>query len=48
MSTAPQTVVAATNVLGDNSASWDPGLHIAVPSEAVAGTYAATITYSVS
>ena len=48
MSTAAQAVVTATNVHGDNSAAWNPVVQVSVPSGAVAGTYSATITHSVS
>lgn len=48
MSAAAQTVVTATNVHGDNSATWNPVVQVAVPSGAVAGIYSATITHSVS
>lgn len=48
MSTAAQAVVTATNVAGSNSASWNPVVQVAVPGAAVAGTYSATITHSVS
>ncbi len=48
MSTAAQAVVTATNVHGDNSAAWNPVVQVSVPSGAVAGTYTATITHSVS
>jgi uncharacterized repeat protein (TIGR01451 family) len=48
LSTSAQPVVVATNVQGDNSASWDPVIQVSVPDGAVAGTYSATITHSVS
>jgi hypothetical protein len=48
MSTAAQAVVTTTNVAGSNSASWNPTIQVAVPGAAVAGTYSATITHSVS
>jgi hypothetical protein len=48
LSTAAQAVVTATNVHGDNSAAWNPLIQVSVPSRAVAGTYSATITHSVS
>ena len=40
--------MTATNGNGDNSASWDPAVQVSVPATAVAGTYTATITHSVS
>jgi uncharacterized repeat protein (TIGR01451 family) len=48
LSTSAQAVVTATDVHGDNSASWNPVVRVSVPSGAVAGTYTATITHSVS
>jgi uncharacterized repeat protein (TIGR01451 family) len=48
MSSAPQAVVAATNVVDDNSASWNPDIEVSVPSGADDGDYTATITQSVS
>lgn len=44
----PQAVVTATSVNGDNSAAWNPVIQLSVPSGAVAGTYSATITHSVT
>jgi hypothetical protein len=41
-------VVTATGITGDNSATWNPTISIAVPGGMVAGTYAALITHSVS
>jgi large repetitive protein len=43
-----QAVVTATSVSGNNSAAWDPLINVSVPSGAVAGSYTATITESVS
>jgi len=48
LSTALQAVAQAANVHGDNSAAWNPLIQVAVPSGAVAGTYSAIITHSVS
>jgi hypothetical protein len=48
LSGTAQAVVTATNVDGDNSASWNPQIQVSVPPGAVWGTYAATITHSVS
>ena len=48
LSATPQTVVTATNTSGDTSASWHPAVQVTVPGTAVAGTYTATITHSVS
>jgi hypothetical protein len=41
-------VETATNVIGINSASWDPTISILVPANALVGTYSTTITHSVS
>ena len=43
----PQQVVAAT-VTGNNTATWDPTIAVAVPDAAVGGAYSATLTQSVS
>lgn len=48
LSGAPQTVVAGTAGIGDNSASWNPVLAVAVPGTNVIGVYAGTLTESVS
>jgi hypothetical protein len=45
---AAQTVVSGTAGSGDNSATWNPTIAIAVPISAVAGLYTGTITHSVS
>ncbi|MCU1487490.1 MAG: Nucleoporin 62kDa-like protein [Actinomycetia bacterium] len=45
--TAVSPVVTATGITGDNSATWNPTITIAVPGGALAGTYYATITHSV-
>ena len=44
----PGTVQTATAVVGVNTASWNPSIMVPVPGGAVAGTYGATITHSVS
>jgi hypothetical protein len=48
LSNSPQAVVVGTGVTGDNTATWNPELTVAVPSAAVGGTYTATLTHSVS
>jgi hypothetical protein len=45
---AAQPVVTGSAGSGDNSATWDPTIAIAVPAAAVAGLYSGTITHSVS
>ena len=47
LSGTPQTVVTAA-VNGNNTASWDPTIAVAVPPAAVGGAYHATLTQSVS
>jgi hypothetical protein len=47
LSGTPQPVVTLTGV-GNNTASWNPALAVAVPAAAVVGTYTATLTQSVS
>jgi hypothetical protein len=45
---AAQTVVTATAGSGDNTATWNPTVAMAVPATAVGGLYTGTITHSVS
>jgi hypothetical protein len=40
--------VTATGITGDNSATWDPTINVAVAGGTVAGVYSGTITHSVS
>jgi hypothetical protein len=40
-------VVTATGITGDNSATWNPSINVAVPGGMAAGVYSATITHSV-
>ena len=44
----PQTVVTGTAGVGNNTATWDPTLAVAVPAQAVGGTYTGTLTQSVA
>lgn len=46
LSSAAQTAVSATAGVGNNTASWDPTLAVAVPAAAVAGLYTGTLTQS--
>jgi hypothetical protein len=39
--------VTATGITGDNSATWNPTIHVAVPQGTIAADYAGTITHSV-
>ena len=48
LSTTAQVVVTAEDVQGDNTFTWNPVIQVSVPSQAVAGTYSATIIHSVS
>jgi hypothetical protein len=48
LSTSPQPVVTASSGTGNNTASWDPTISIAVPPAAVNGTYTATVVHSVT
>ncbi len=48
LSASPQPVVSATNVAGNTTVTWDPTIQVTIPGSAVAGTYTATITHSVS
>lgn len=41
-------VVTATGITGDNSATWDPVINVAVPGAMAAGVYTATVTHSVT
>ena len=38
--------VTATGITGDNSATWNPSINIAIPGGMAANVYAATITHS--
>lgn len=40
-------VVTATGITGDNSATWNPTINVAVPGGMAAAIYSATITHSV-
>jgi hypothetical protein len=44
----PAAVQTATGVSGLNSASWNPTISVAVPANALVGTYGTSITHSVS
>jgi hypothetical protein len=45
--TGVSPAVTATGITGDNSATWNPTISVAVPGGMVARTYSATITHSV-
>lgn len=46
--TTPKIVQTATGVSGNNTATWNADLTLAVPNDAVVDTYTATVTYSIS
>lgn len=46
--TGVSAVVTATAITGDNTASWNPTIHVAVGGAMEAGVYLGTITHSVS
>jgi hypothetical protein len=46
--TTPGTVQTATAVSGDNTGTWNPSIGVPIPAGALAGSYGATITHSVS
>lgn len=48
LSTKPATVVSATEVSGNNTATWYPTLTVSLPESALAGDYTGTITTSVA
>ncbi len=48
LSGTPQAVVAGSSGTGNNSAQWNPTISVTVPSTAVGGTYAGTISHSVA
>ena len=48
LSNAAQAVVAGTAGVGNNTATWNPTIAMAVPAAAVGGLYTATLTQSVS
>jgi len=46
--TPPAAVVTVTGADGDNGATWDPTITVAIPAHAVVGVYDGTVTHSVS
>jgi hypothetical protein len=46
--TGVASAVTATGITGDNSATWNPTINVAVPGGMAAGVYSATITHSVA
>jgi hypothetical protein len=47
LSNGGSNVIAGTDGVGNNTASWDPAISVAVPASAVGGTYSGIITQSV-
>ena len=45
--TGVSAAVTASGITGDNSATWNPTINVAVPGGTVAAVYSATITHSV-
>jgi hypothetical protein len=45
--TGVSPAVTATGITGDNSATWNPTISVAIPGGSAAGVYGATITHSV-
>lgn len=48
LSNSAQTVLTASAGVGDNTASWDPAVSVAIPPSAVGGLYSGTLTQSAS
>jgi hypothetical protein len=48
LSDGPAPVVTGTAGVGDNTATWDPSISVALPAAVVAGIYTGTIIQSVS
>lgn len=46
--TGVAAAVTATGITGDNSATWNPTINVAVPGGMAANVYSATITHSVA
>nr|MCW2727998.1 Nucleoporin 62kDa-like protein [Aeromicrobium sp.] len=46
--TGVSAVVTATAISGDNTASWNPTIHVTAGADMAAGVYLGTITHSVS
>jgi hypothetical protein len=46
--TGAAAVVTATGITGDNSATWNPTINVAIPGAMAAGVYSGTITHSVT
>jgi hypothetical protein len=45
---APRTAFSKESGDGNNAASWNPTLVIAIPADAIGGLYSGTVTHSVA
>ena len=43
----PRVAFTGTDLIGNNTATWNPTLTVTIPAGAVGGTYSATVTHSV-
>ncbi|MEU8035984.1 hypothetical protein [Streptosporangium sp. NPDC049078] len=43
----PRVAFTGTNLVGNNTATWNPTLTVTIPTTAVGGTYSGTVTHSV-
>lgn len=48
LTNAAQTIMSETGFAGDNAATWDATINVAIPPNAVVGIYNANVTHSVS
>ncbi|MEV6008663.1 hypothetical protein AB0M29_17830 [Streptomyces sp. NPDC051976] len=48
LTNSAQTVVTGSSGVGDNTATWNPTVSVAVPASAVSGNYTGTLTQSVA
>jgi hypothetical protein len=48
LAAAPVPVVTGTSGVGNNTATWNPAIAVAVPASAVGGAYSGTLTQSVA
>jgi hypothetical protein len=46
--TSPTSVLAPTNLSGNNFTSWDPALNVTMPASSLAGSYTGTVTTSIA
>jgi hypothetical protein len=48
LTAAPQALVTATGVIGNNSATFNPQIAVAIPADATAGAYTGAVTQTVA